>query len=185
MDKTKIQERVVFFIVIILALWGGYQGLYLPSTREIDTIAIQITEEQKKNELLKDISLLQQHLEKYKALSFPSTESTKILDCISVLAKQAGIEIETFQSLEPTDAAMYVELPLQLPFKSSFHRLGKFLSLIESNPQLLCVKKLIVTKPSVIDLTKVAVPTVMLTVSGFYLKESPKSETYTNVSPLP
>lgn len=181
----KSKEKIIFLMIIILGVFLGYRKLYLPSTREIESIALQITDEQKKNELLKEISLLQQHLEKYRELSFSSPESSKILDRVSALAKQAGIEIETFQSLEPIDAGIYIELPLQLPFKSNFHKLGNFLSLLESNPPLLCIKKLTIAKPAVIDLTKVSTPIVMLTVSGFYLKENPKSEAKPNFPPLP
>jgi len=171
MDIGKRMDLVVFVLIVFLACLIGYNGIYKGGLNRIAGIESQIEEEKKKNELLAIISALDRKLQGYQGRSFPSTEITPVLDIVSELAKELEIKIEKFDPLPPVYGEQFVELPAAVPFSCEYHKLGKFLSLIESNREFILIKQLTVQKATVIQSGETTVPTIGLTVSGLYLKK--------------
>lgn len=167
-DLKQRKELIVFGTLIIFAYLIGGRAIYASYLHKIDALSSQIEDEQKKNEIIADISILDKKAKVYKQRSFSASELTQVLDKVSALAQQAEIKIETFNPLAALDKEKYIELPIQLPLRCSYHQLGKFLSLLESNQEFIKVKKLKVYKSSGASQNE---PEVDLTLYGIYLKK--------------
>jgi Tfp pilus assembly protein PilO len=171
MDQYKQQQMIVFAMVIFVAAFIGFNFIYKYNKKQLLIVQEEIEDETKKNEVLKDLSILDKRLQKYKVRSFTSVEVTPVLDKISSLAKDANILIETFSPMQLIQKREYVGIPLNIPLTCNYHKLGKFVSLLESNKELILIKSLRITKPLESRSGTTNIPKVSLAVSGFYLVE--------------
>ena len=171
MDINERIDLIVFALIIIIASLIGYNLVYKGGLNKIAAIKVQIEEEKKKNEILVIIAGLDKSLQSYQGRSFSSTEITLVLDKVSELAKRLGITIEKFDPLPAGYGEQFVELPARIPFSCEYHKLGKFLSLIESNQEFIFIKQLNVRKPTVSQAGERRIPKIELVVSGIYLKK--------------
>ncbi len=164
------KDRAIFIAIILLAFLFGYNVLYKYYLGRIHSIRTQINQETKKNDILRIIGGLDSKLQEYQKRSFQTAEITAMLDKISELAKEIDLPIRTFNPLQPQYREKYTELALEVPLRCKYHKLGQFLSVIESNEELLWVTKLSMRKTAVDSLSGPKIPDVDLTVSGLYLK---------------
>lgn len=164
------RDKIVFILIIILAFRIGYAGIYKRNLNKIDSIKSQIEEERKKNDISGIIAILDRKLQVHQERSFSAAEATWLLDRVSQLAVEADIKIEGFKPLPAVYTEQYVELPLKISLSCKYHKLGRFLSLIESNKEFIWVKELRMQKATVIDPKKPKMPAITLTISGLYLK---------------
>lgn len=165
------KDILVFLLVLILAALFGYNGIYKGALAKARALKAQVKEEENKNEILGFIGIIDTKIQNYQKRSLPSPEITHLLDRISTLAQQLGIRLENFNPLPAVHKAQYVEVPVALPLRCQYHKLGEFLSLLESNQELIWVKELTIDKPTVLDPREARTPNVNLTVSGIYLKK--------------
>lgn len=165
------KDILVFLVVLGLAAMIGYNQIYKGAIAKAKALQVQAKEEEKKNEILGFIGIIDAKVRNYQKQSLPSQEITYLLDRISTIAQQLGIKLETFNPLPAVHKAQYVELPVKLPLRCQYHKLGKFLSLLESNKELIWVKEIIIDKPTVLDSRNARIPKISLTVSGIYLKK--------------
>lgn len=171
MNLSEKKHIIIFVLIVILAFLVGRNGIYKYSVSQINSVESQIEEEEKKNELLKMIGRLDEKWQTYKESSFLTPEITPFLDRVSQLAKEAEIEIAVFNPLPAIQRECHIELPVSMPLKCSYHQLGRFLSLLESNQEFIGVKELKMQKPTVIEPKEPIVPTIDLIVSGLYLRK--------------
>jgi Tfp pilus assembly protein PilO len=171
LNITQRKDIMTFVLLLVLAFFIGYNVIYKSRLNKINSIGSQIEEEKKKSEALEIIAALERRLQAYQKRSFSTTEITQLVDKISELAKRAGIEIETFNPKQAISRKQYIELSLEVPLRCNYHKLGKLLSLIESNQELIWVKKLNIQKPAASGPTEARIPRIDLTVSGLYLKK--------------
>ena len=171
MNIIQRKDIITFVLLLVLAFFIGYNVIYKSRLNKINSIGSQIEEEEKKNEALEIIVLLERRLQAYQKRSFSTTEITQLVDKISELAERAGIEIETFNPRQAISREEYIELSLKVPLRCNYHKLGKLLSLIESNQELIWVKKLNIQKLTASGPTEARIPRIDLTVSGLYLKK--------------
>lgn len=171
MDKSQKKSTAVFILIIMLAFLIGRNQIYTGNLEKIVVLKKQIKEEKKINEILEETSILEKKLQLHQRRSFPAADPTQLINKISQFAKEANINIGTFDSLSPIDKARYIELPLKMPFSCSYHQLGKFLSLIESNQGTIWVKRLNIEKTSATTPEEERMLKVELTLSGIYLKK--------------
>jgi len=175
MEIAQHKDRVIFAIIILLAFFIGYNLIYRLAQEKINSLDVRIKAETKKKDILKTIAVIDKKLETYQCRALASTEITQLVDILSKLAKQAGVEINSFDPKTTTSRKQYIEVPLRMPMRSTYHSLGQFLSLVESNDELIWVKELKVNKPEVSVGRKGRAlsrdPKVELTVSGFYFKQ--------------
>ncbi|MBL7130171.1 MAG: type 4a pilus biogenesis protein PilO [Candidatus Omnitrophica bacterium] len=171
MDIAQKKDIIVFILIIVLAFFIGYNGLYKYYLGRIDDAKRQIEEEKKKNDISGIIGILDRKMQAYQKKVFPTTEITQLLDKVSELAKEAGIGIETFNPLPAAYKDQYVELSLTVPIRCEYHQLGEFLSLIESSEKFIWVKELIMKKSTVTSRQEAVTPKIDLTISGIHLKK--------------
>ncbi len=171
MNITQRKDIIIFVLLLVLAFFIGYNVIYKSRLNKINSIGSQIEEEEKKNEALKIIAVLERRLQAYQKRSFSTTEITQLVDKISELAERVGIEIETFNPKQAISRKEYIELSLEVPLRCNYHKLGKLLSLIESNQELIWVKRLNIQKPAISGPTEAGISRIDLTVNGLYLKK--------------
>jgi len=171
MNISQRKDIIVFVLIIILAFLAGYNGIYKYYLKRMASIKLQLEEERKKNDILGIIGLLERELRVYQERSFSTAGITPLLDSVSQMAKQVGIEIEGFNPLPTISREQYIEILLKVPLRCKYHQLGQFLSLIESNREFIWVKHLNMRKATATGSKEANIPSVDLTVSGLYLKE--------------
>ena len=171
MNISQRKDVIVFALIVILAFHIGHNGIYKYNLNRIDSIKSQSEGEKKKNDILGIIDILDRKLQVHQRRSFSATEATQLVDRVSQLAKEAGIEIRTFNPLPAVYTEQYVELPLKISLSCKYHKLGQFLSLIESSKEFIWIKELKMQKLTVIDPKKPEIPRIDLTVSGLYLEK--------------
>jgi len=171
MDISQRKDIIVFALIVILAFLIGHNWIYKSGLNKMYSLNKKLEEEKKENIILGDVGLLNRKLQLYQERSFSTTEITELLDKVSELAKQAGIKIETYNPLPVVYKEQYVELRLEIPLRSEYHKLGEFLSLIESNPEFIWVKGLNMQKSTVTSSKAANMPKIDLTLSGLYLKK--------------
>lgn len=171
MNLGQRKDAIVFVLIIVLAVMIGRNGVYQYNLSKINFTKSKVEEEKKKNEMLGFIGILDRRLDKYRVRSYLAPEITQLIDRISHLAKTSGVRVETFEPRPAVHRQHYIELLIEIPLKSDFHRLGKLLSLIESNQEFIQIKELRIEKPTVIDPNADNIPRVILVVSGIHLKK--------------
>lgn len=171
MNITQGKELIVFILIVILAFFIGYNGLYRQYLNRINSIKAKINEEEKKNDMLRIIDGLDKKMQEYQNRSLTTTDVTQLLDRILELAKQVNVAIESFNPLPEKYREEYIEFPLQIPIRCEYHRLGQFLDLIENSQGFLWVKELKMRKSTVTDLEEVRIHQIDLTISGLYLRK--------------
>ena len=170
MDIEAKKGLVVFGLVIVIACLIAL-GLYSFMLAKINSVISQTAQEEKKNDILGTIAMLDRRLSAHKERSLPLKDATQLIDRLSLLAKEAIIEVETLNPLPVTERDYYTELSVQIPIKCNYHNLGRFLSLLESNEDFLWVKQLKIKKVIVTDSKKKILPEVDLIISGIFLKK--------------
>ncbi|MFC1630939.1 type 4a pilus biogenesis protein PilO [Candidatus Omnitrophota bacterium] len=170
-DAFKAPERLVFILILILAFLIGYNGIYGTAQKKIELIKLKTIQEKKKNEILKTLAVIDARLSTYRERTFSTTDITQVIDKISGLAKQAGVSVETFNPQTPAKKTHYTELALQIPLSCSYHRLGEFFSLLESNSKFIWVKQLKMEKIQASGQAEPQAPKITMSLSGIYLKK--------------
>lgn len=171
MDISRRKDIIVFVLIIILAFLIGNNVVYKFNLNKIDSIKSQIGQDEEKNVILGDIALLDKSVQTYQKRFFSTVEITELLDKISELGKETGIEIENYNPLPAVYRDEYIELSVKIPLRCEYHKLGEFLSLIESNQEFMWVKEVNMQKSTVVDPKKTRIPKIDLIVSGLYLKK--------------
>lgn len=165
------QDKAIFILIVILAFLVGRNSIYKNSLEKISSLKSRQEEEKNKNELLATISTLERKIGVYKRSSLATAEIAPLLDKVSALAQKSGIKIENFNPQPTIYKEEYTEFPVSISLNCDYHRLGRFLSLLESNQEFIWVKGLKVEKATVIDPKERKIPKVGLIISGLYFKK--------------
>ena len=128
---------VIVILIFIVALGIGNKFIYQPRTKIIKQIHLEIEKQTQKNGLLQDIIALKKDIASYNERIPRNTEITWIVDEISKLSKDSGIELLSLEPQAIEDRGSYYRLPLELDIKCSYHQLGNFLSKIENSPKFI------------------------------------------------
>jgi len=171
MDTDQKKDLIVFALVVTMAFLIGRNAIYQSALNKITLIKSETKEEDRKNDILGAIAVLDKRLKAVQERSFSTTEITYFLDKVSKLALASGIEIETFDPLLAVDTQRYIETPLKLPLRCEYHQLGRFLALLEASQEFIWVKGINMQKSTVTDPREDNTPKVDLAISGFYLKK--------------
>lgn len=171
MDIAQKKDRLVFILTILLVFFIGYKIISKIIQEKITSLTAQIETEENRNKILGTVAVLDRKLLAYQEKAFSTTEITQFVDKISQLAKEADIEIETISSQPVLFREQLVELSVRIPLHCTYHQLGKFFSLIESNRELIWVKQLRIKKDTVPQAEQDGRVEINLTLSGFNLKK--------------
>ncbi|GAH82639.1 unnamed protein product [marine sediment metagenome] len=171
MDIGQRKDIIVFALIVILAFLIGRNGIYKQNLNRIDSIRLQLEEEKKRNDILGIVGILDRKLQAHQKRSFSTADTTQLLDRVSQAAEEADIKIDAFNPSPAVYTKQYTELPLKISLGCEYHKLGRFLSLIESSKEFIWVKEFKMQRATVTDPGAPKISRIDLTVSSLYLEK--------------
>lgn len=137
--EPKIQQTVIFFIILIVVLILYFRFPYSSSKNKIDTltstqdslrIEVQKAEAARARlpELQEKIARLEIEWEKAKEMLPKEKEIPSLIQQISNSGTKAGVSFLLFKPSGPHPKQNYSEIPVQIKIQSGYHQLGRFLS---------------------------------------------------------
>ena len=131
--KVKALQPEAVSAIIVLALTGyfGYD-LYLNYHQGVRRIREDFQRHQQTQGFHMKLAESLQEAEDIRAQLAPDATSESLLDHVNALAKEAGIEITSATPYPPRQFNQFIQPSVSLQVVTSYHRLGKFLSIVES-----------------------------------------------------
>lgn len=162
--------RLSWITAVIIFLGGGVFGYNMFSKDRVQATEIrkQVKEQyavgKQRIRLEESLSLI----ESYRRRLSPEPQTAWLLRTVGKLAEEARINLSGINPQTPRALGDLSEFSVALRFSSSYHELGEFLSLIESNPKLLRIERL-EFKPLISEANDLFEANVTLVVSTLFL----------------
>jgi type IV pilus assembly protein PilO len=153
-------QRALFFLVTFLIVGSGFYFLkYKPETDRIRSLKGNIAQQEKRLSELKQASIQVEVLKKELAESeiefaqllsmLPDQkEIPGLLDSVSQLGAQVGLENILFQPQPEQPHEFYAAIPVRLDLLGSYHKLGTFFDKISKLNRILKVDNLSISRRS-------------------------------------
>lgn len=141
----KTAKKKVLFIstaVAFIAIFIGFSFIYKPFISKKVSLRTRITEERKKNLYLAQIKLLKEHVDFYEKRLLEQKNVSWLLDEISRLASENGLELLSLKPESPEDQTGFIKLPIRIEANLTYHGLSRFLSNLESSKKFIKVENL-------------------------------------------
>jgi len=168
MELTKFinRNKILNLAVILLAFIVSYNAIYKKQVKEEQLLKQKISEETKKNDVLKSIGKSEETISAYKNL-LPQKDANLNINSISNIAKASNVKITSIRPAPEQRYPDYIKLPFNLVLTMpNYHALGKFISEIENSQDVYAVE---VVNISLNEQTKEL--TVNLTVSSIAITD--------------
>lgn len=149
-------------IVLAFAGYFGYNHVYLQEQQEVSKLREQLTEQQQTQELRSQVALSLEQIERFRKRLPTEPETEWLVREVGRLAEEAGVHLTSIVPQSPKKLEEFTHLAVALQFAASYHRLGKFISILENSPAFLKVEALEVSR------VQGATAQVGLTVSTLY-----------------
>ncbi len=165
----KFGVRELLFVVLLLAIpLGAYVWVFKPANQHIDKQRLEIEQKEKKlvslNKAMVGISDLNEEVQKLgDAVEFfenklpPKHEIHKVLEKVTKIAKEHGLDTKLFETLKSKPFAAYSEQPIKMKVKGGFDAYYQFLLDLEKMPRITKIKEMDVKKdnkqPGVVQAT--------------------------------
>lgn len=153
-----VRQKVLLFVGTVLVLAGGFYFLiYQEQADKIKIVETNIAEQEKRLAALKQIEAqlpkVQEELAKSEAdfsellkLLPDQKEIPALLETISQLGAQVGLENILFQPQPEQAREFYAAIPIRLDLIGTYHRLGAFLDGISRLDRILKVDTMSITR---------------------------------------
>ncbi len=136
-DKNKALNFLIIAIAIIAALF-----IYANFAKKAASLKNQKEAELKKNELAVNISSLEKQVNKYKE-SLNKKDIGKLINLINSKAQEAGLRMLSLKPLAMEETAGYSKYSFEISLSSSsYGAIGKFVSGLESSPEVFMVEEI-------------------------------------------
>ncbi len=156
-DMTTAQKVLIFALTYLLLCVGFYYLKYKPQAERIQSLKTEIAGQAKKLAELKQAASQAQALEAEVAkmeeefgqllkLLPDQREIPGLLDNISRLASQSGLEQISFQPQAEQPQEFYAVIPVRLELTGSYHELGVFLDRVSKLDRIVKVENLGLTR---------------------------------------
>lgn len=146
LGSTKEHKNRVINIGIVLA--AIFIAFKIYSSQEVEiTLLNQAKEEEKnKNDILTEIEKKDKVLQGYSNF-INQKDRNSILNNISDIARLSSVELVSIRPINEEDVSFYSKLNYDLRLSSdSYHNIGKFISLLESAPDIFLVEKMTINQ---------------------------------------
>lgn len=138
---NKNKNRILNIALIILAFVIA-SNIYKKQTKEIESLQAKIDLEIKKNGVLKNIGQLEKEINSYKNF-LTKKDSNLIMNTIGNIAKEVGVKIVSIRPNLEQSYPDYIKFPFDLVLSASnYHAIGKFISELESHPDVYVIETL-------------------------------------------
>lgn len=132
-DKNKIFNAAVIALALIIAV-----KIYGVKTQGINLLSEKKASEQKRTQLLKNISQWEKKIGAYGGIfNQQKKDAPFLINTIGKLAGEAQVKITLIKPGEKEKFPLYARYPLNLVVESdSYHALGNFISKLENHPDV-------------------------------------------------
>ncbi len=129
---------------LIVALSGflGYHSIYMRAQAELRALGDQQTHEQKTQEVRAQLAASLNDMERLRKRLPQAPEAEDLMRQVSHLAQESEGQLTALEPQSPASLTDFPRLAVNVQFRSSYHRLGAFLSALESSPMFLKVEDL-------------------------------------------
>ncbi len=135
-DKNKIFNLAIIIVALLIA-----QKIYKAQNKTMQALSEKEAIEIKKNEVLTNIEQLEGKAKLYKDL-FNKKDISSTINVLGNLAEEAGVKIISLRPLAEETHPLYVEYGFSLAVSAdNYHLLGKFISKVESHPDVYIIKE--------------------------------------------
>lgn len=156
-DMTTVQKVIVFVLTILVVSVGFYYLKYKPQAQKIQSLTKDIDAQEKKLAELKraaeqvkvleaEITKLEEEFKQLVALLPDQREIPGLLDSVSKLASQSGLEQISFQPQPEQMHDFYATIPVRVELNGSYHELGVFLDKVSKLDRIVKVDNLSLTR---------------------------------------
>ena len=108
-------------------------------------IRSKISEETEKLVLIKDVSKLDNLLDRYSKRLYSAADKLALRDNVYILAREAEVDIISLQPLSPVVFGDFSKDSLRLQIRCSYNQLGNFIAKIESSLVFIAIDKISIT----------------------------------------
>lgn len=141
----KAAKKKILFIsaaVALLAVFIGVAFIYGPFISRKVGLRNRIIEERKRNLYLAQIKILKEHVNLYEERLPEQKSLSLLLDEVSRLASESGLEIISIKPEPPEDKGRFIKFSIRLKADLTYHRLGSFLSKFESSKKFIKIENI-------------------------------------------
>ena len=140
-DIKKYGNQIVNILIIVLALIIAY-NIYKGQSKDIELLKAQKDGAIKKNAVLGEISKLEKEISSYKK-TLGKRDASLLMNNINNIARESGIKIVSIRPEAERDYPVYIRYSFVLVINAeNYHRVGKFISSLESSPDIYIVDSL-------------------------------------------
>jgi type IV pilus assembly protein PilO len=136
-EMTTAQKALIFLLTYLVLCVGFYYVKYKPQSESLAALKTNIEAQEKKLVELKkaaaqaqaleaEVAKMEEEFNQLLALLPDQREIPGLLDSISRLASQAGLEQVSFQPQPEQPMDFYAVIPVRLELVGSYHQLGVF-----------------------------------------------------------
>jgi hypothetical protein len=137
--KNKYQNALLSLVILVVFGFIAYK-IYSMQEKHIVHLKDQTAAELKKNEVLKDIKGQELRLASYRAF-LKQKDASSVIETIGTLAKELKVSIISVKPDRELATSAYTTLPLYFTVEAeNYHVLGKFISRLESHPDVYFVQ---------------------------------------------
>jgi type IV pilus assembly protein PilO len=152
-DLTSAQKALIFLLTFLVLCGGFYYLQYKPQSEKIQGLKREIDNQQKRLVELKkaaaqvqvleaDIAKSQEEFNQMLALLPDQKEIPGLLDSVSRLASQAGLENIFFQPQPEQPQDFYAVIPVRLDLVGTYHQLAAFFNTVSKLERIVKVDNL-------------------------------------------
>jgi len=132
-------------MIVALSSLVGYHNIYMRAQRQLQALQDQQAHEQQTQGVRTQLAASLEDIEQFRGRLPSAPEAEPLMRQVSHLAQESGIKLTSLEPQSPAALHDFTHLAVSLQFISSYHRLGTFLSALESSPMFLKVEDLDVT----------------------------------------
>ena len=137
----KHKNKALNILIAIIALFVAYR-IYEVQAKKLAVLKEKSETETKKNAILDDISQIYQRINTLKK-GVNSKDISTAINTIASMAKENSVKIISIRPQKEQPGYLYTKYPIELVVSlDSYHSLGKFISKLESHPDIYSVEVL-------------------------------------------
>lgn len=145
-------RKIIFFAVLIAITYLAYRYMIKPANQalieqktRLEEKAFRLAEFERAVAAAKDLNQQLQQLQEafdfFESKIPPKRQIHKVLEQVTVIAQEKGLEITTIRTLAIKNNSGYIEQPLQMELVGNFDSFYAFLLELEKLPRIMKVRK--------------------------------------------
>lgn len=139
-SKNKILNIGLIILTVIIA-----SNMYRNKAKDVQLLNAKKDTELKKNSALEQIKQLEKSIESYKNI-FNKKDASLIINTINNIARDSNVKIISIKPSNERKESVYTSYPFLLTVSAdNYHCIGKFISGIESHPDIYFVDAITIT----------------------------------------